>query len=261
MKEEQIPVTPEARKPSRADLLEARNSQLLAIIRRALDQIGADSFDAAHETLESASQLNLTKALARPGDPQAMRRAVAIIITRVEGDPCHITITRDTTGDYDLWFAADCLIRGWALAMSPTQQETYHKIDYRVVWADGELWKDNFDLYHITSPHFETLTEHVFPFIETYPVLQDHETGSPLINGVYVEQCVQEETVFYYTSSLTKTYEWHQSRRLKEWRYEEVEEADADSRPFIGPLPAEIRTQLPKLFPEIALIDAMPHAS
>lgn len=263
MRNQQLIVTSDGRKLSRAERLEARNSLLLSIIRKALDEIGADSFDAACETLSNASHLQLSSALKRDEDARAMRRTASIIITRVEGDPCHVVITRDTAGDDDLWFAADCLIRGWAQAMSPKEQETYHKTDYMVVWADGSIWKDNFDIYHITSPHFLTLTEHVFPYIETYPVLQEHETGSPLIGGVYVARCIQKEDArtFFYTSSLTKTYEWYQGRRLRDWRYHEVEEPANDSLPFVGPLPAEIRSELPKLFPEIALMDRVRHAA
>ena len=46
---------PTPRRMSRADRLEARNSLLLGIIRRVLDQLGADSVEAAAETLTSAS--------------------------------------------------------------------------------------------------------------------------------------------------------------------------------------------------------------
>jgi hypothetical protein len=250
---DQLPPPRKQREMSRADKLDARNSLLLNIIRRALEQVGADSYGAAVETLSSASRLNLTEALTG-GDAEAARLTQAIVIIRVEGDPCRVVITRDTTGNDDLWFAADCLLKGWALALSPTKQETYDKFEYFVVFGDGAIWEDTYDLYHISSPHFETLTQHVLPYVESYEVLQQHEVGSPIVNGVYVSKAIQGDRVFFYTSSTTQTFEWYQGRRSGDWRRSPVEEPAEDGTPFVGTLPGEIEAALPDAHPEFAVL-------
>lgn len=243
---------------SRADRLEARNSLLLGIMRRVLDQLGADCVGAAVETLTSASKLNLTHALTG-GDPKAARQTQAIVLIRVEGDGCRVVVTRDTHGD-DLWFAADSILKGMALALSPTKQELYDKFDLYVVWGDGQIYEDTYDLYQITSPHFETLTEHITGLVESYEILQQHEAGSPIANGVYVERLDQTAIggkVFYFTSSGTHTFMWHQGGRLGEWRRQPVGRIDDDARPFVGTLPDEIVAQLPEAHAEFALWEAV----
>ena len=243
---------------SRADHLEARNSLLLGIIRRALGQIGADSLGAAVETLTSASRLNLAHALSG-GDPEAARLTQAIVLIRVEGDACRVVVTRDTHGD-DLWFAADSILKGMALALSPTKQELYDKFDFYVVWGDGEIYEDTYDLYHITSPHFETLTEHVAGLVPSYEILRRHEAGSPIVNGIYVAKADQTSVgggVFYYTSSATQTYEWSQGRRLGDWGWQLVDGIDDDAEPFVGTLPDGIVAQLPEAHAEFALWQAV----
>lgn len=249
---------PTQRRMSRADRLETRNSLLLGIMRRVLDQLGADSIEAAVETLTSASKLNLTHALTG-GDPKLARLTQAIVLIRVEGDPCRIVVTRETHGD-DLWFAADSILKGMALALSPTKQELYDKFDFYVVWGDCRVYEDTYDLYHITSPHFETLTEHIAELVETYEILQQHEAGSPIVNGVYVARADQTAIggkVFYYTSSTTRTYEWHQGRRLGGWKRRPVERVDDDAEPFVGRLPEEIVAQLPEAHAEFAMWQAV----
>lgn len=249
---------PKPRRMSRADRLEARNSLLLGIMRRVLNQLGADCVDAAVETLTNASKLNLTHALTG-GDPKAARQTQAIVLIRVEGDGCRAVVTRDTHGD-DLWFAADSILKGMALALSPTKQELYDKFDLYVVWGDGQIYEDTYDLYHITSPHFETLTEHIAGLVESYEILQQHEAGSPVVNGVYVERLDQTAIggkVFYFTSSGTHTYMWHQGRRLGDWRRQLVERIDDDAEPFVGKLPDEIVAQLPEAHAEFALWEAV----
>ena len=250
---------PRPKRMSRADRLEARNSLLLSIIRRALDQIGSDSFGAAVETLTSASRLNLTYALTA-GDEAAARLTHAIVLIRVEGDPCRVVVMRDTAGDDDLWFAADTTLKAMAMALSPTKQETYDKFDFYVVWGDGRVYEDTYDLYHITSPHFETLTEHITRLVETYTILQQHEVGSPIVNGVYVAKADQTAfggKVFYYTSSTTHTYEWYEGRNPGDWRRQLVERIDDDAEPFVGKLPQEIVAQLPQAHDEFALWQAI----
>lgn len=249
---------PRLRRMSRADRLEARNSLLLGIIRRVLDQLGADSVEAAVETLTSASKLNLTHALTG-GDPKLARLTQAIVLIRIEGDPCRIVVTRETHGD-DLWFAADSTLKGMALALSPTKQELYDKFDFYVVWGDGQVYEDTYDLYHITSPHFETLTEHIAGLVESYEILRQHEAGSPIVNGVYVARADQTAIggkVFYYTSSTTRTYEWHQGRKLGGWKRRPVERLEDDAEPFVGRLPEEIVAQLPEAHAEFALWQAV----
>lgn len=245
---------PRPKRMSRADRLEARNSLLLDIIRRVLDQLGADCVGAAVATLTNASKLNLKHALTG-GDPKVARQTQAIVLIRVEGDGCRVVVTRDTHGD-DLWFAADSILKGMALALSTTKQELYDKFDFYVVWGDGQVYEDTYDLYHITSPHFETLTEHIAGLIESYEILQKHEAGSPIVNGVYVARADQTAIggkVFYYTSSTTRTYEWHQGRRLSGWNRRLVERVDDDAEPFVGRLPEEIVAQLPEVHAEFAL--------
>ncbi|MFL6284508.1 MAG: hypothetical protein ACJ74Q_15290 [Pyrinomonadaceae bacterium] len=247
------------RKMSRADRLEARNSLLLSIIRRALDQVGADCFGAAVETLSSASRLNLTEALTG-GDAKAARLTHAIVLTRVEGDPCRVIVTRDTALDDDLWFAADSILKGMALALSPAKQETYDKFKWFAVWGDGQFYEDTFDLYHISSPHFETLTEHVVALRDSYEALREHEAGSPIVNGVYVARADQTSIgggVFYYTSSTTQTFEWYQGRTSGDWRRQPSERADDDAEPFVGTLPPEIVAELPKAHAEFAVWQAL----
>jgi hypothetical protein len=249
---------PKPRRMSRADRLEARNSLLLDIIRRVLDQLGADCVGAAVETLTNASKLNLKHALTG-GDPKVARQTQAIVLIRVEGDGCRVVVTRDTHGD-DLWFAADSILKGMALALSPTKQELYNKFDFYVVWGDGKIYEDTYDLYHITSPHFETLTEHITSLVESYEILQQHEAGSPITNGVYVEVLDQTSMggkVFYFTASDTHTFMWHQGGRLGEWRRQPVERIDDDARPFVGTLPDEIVAQLPEAHAEFALWEAV----
>lgn len=249
---------PKPRRMSRADRLEARNSLLLGIIRRVLDQLGADSVEAAVETLTGASKLNLTHALTG-GDTKLARLTQAIVLIRVEGDPCRIVVTRETAGD-DLWFAADSILKGIALGLSPTKQEMYDKFDFYVVWGDGKIYEDTYDLYHITSPHFETLTEHIAGLVESYEFLQKHEVGSPIVNGVYVARADQTAIggkVFYYTSSTTRTYEWNQGGKLGSWKRRSVERVDDDAEPFVGRLPEEIVAQLPEAHAEFALWQAV----
>lgn len=243
---------------SRADRLEARNSLLLDIIRRVLDQLGADCVGAAVETLGYASKLNLKHALTG-GDPKVARQTQAIVLIRVEGDGCRIVVTRDTHGD-DLWFAADSILKGMALALSPTKQERFDKFDFYVVWGDGQIYEDTYDLYHITSPNFETLTEHIAKLVESYEILRQHEAGSPVVNGVYVAKADQTAIggkVFYYTSSNTRTYEWWEGRRLGDWRREHVGTPDDDAEPFIGTLPEGILSQLHEVHAEFAVWRAL----
>jgi hypothetical protein len=240
-----------SRKTPHAVSLEARNSLLHAVIRRALDQIGSDSFGAAAETLSSAARLDLTEALTG-GDEKAARLTQAIVLVRVEGDPCRVVVTRDTAGGDDLWFAADSILKGMALALSPSKVETYDKFDWFAVWGDGQTYQDTYDLYHVASPHFETLTEHVVSLRDSYEVLREHEAGSPIVNGVYVAKAVQDAKVFYYTSSTTQTYEWYQGGRLGDWRRQPVEEPDGDAEPFVGTLPPEIVAELPNAHAEFA---------
>jgi hypothetical protein len=246
---------PTPRRMSRADRLEARNSLLLGIIRRVLDQLGADSIEAAVETLNSASKLNLAHALTGR-DPKLARLTQAIVLIRVEGDPCRVVVTRDTAGDDDLWFAADCILKGMALALSPTKQELYDKFDFYVVWGDGQIYEDTYDLYHITSPHFETLTEHIAGLVESYEILQQHEAGSPIVNGVHVSRVVQGPRTFFYTSSTTQTYEWHE-KKFGAWVRQPVERADDDPEPFVGTLPPGIVSQLPEAHTEFAVWQAV----
>lgn len=243
---------------SRADRLEARNSLLLDIIRRVLDQLGADCVGAAVETLGYASKLNLKHALTG-GDPRVARQTQAIVLIRVEGDGCRIVVTRDTHGD-DLWFAADSILKGMALALSPTKQELFDKFDFYVVWGDGQIYEDTYDLYHITSPNFETLTEHIAKLVGSYEILRQHEAGSPITNGVHVEKLNQTAMggkVFYFTSSHTHTYMWHQGRKFGDWRREPVERIDDDAVPFVGTLPPEILAQLPEAHAEFAVWHAL----
>ena len=187
------------------------------------------------------------------GDTCAARLTQAIVLTRVEGDPCRVVITRDTGGDDDLWFAADSILKGMALTLSPTKQETYDKFDFFVVWGDEQIYEDTYDLYHISSPHFETLTQHILPLVESYEVLWHHEAGSPVVNGVYVAKAVQGTKVFFYTSSTTQTYEWYQANRLGDWRRQSVEGPDDDAEPFVGALPPEIVAELPNAHAEFAV--------
>jgi hypothetical protein len=246
---------PRPKRMSRADRLEARNSLLLDIIRRVLDQLGADCVGAAVETLTNASKLNLKHALTG-GDPRVARQTQAIVLIRVEGDPCRVVVTRDTAGDDDLWFAADCILKGMALALSPTKQELYDKFDFYVVWGDGQVYEDTYDLYHITSPHFETLTEHIAGLVESYAILQQHEAGSPVVNGVYVSRVVQGPRTFYYTCSTTQTCEWYE-KKFGAWVRQPVERADDDAEPFVGTLPPGLVAQLPEAHVEFAVWQAV----
>ncbi len=249
---------PRPKRMSRADRLEARNSLLLGIMRRVLDQLGADCVGAAVETLTHAAKLNLTQSLTG-GDPKVARQTQAIVLIRIEGDGCRVIVTRETHGD-DLWFAADSILKGMALALSPSKQELYDKFDLYVVWGDGQIYEDTYDLYHITSPHFETLTEHIAALVESYEILRQHEAGSPIVNGVYVAKADQTAIggkVFYYTSSDTRTYEWWEGRTPGDWQRQLVGTPEDDAEPFVGTLPPGIIAQLPQAHAEFALWQAL----
>lgn len=244
---------PPPRRMKRAERLEARNSTLLNIIRLALEQLGADEHDAAFQTLNNAARLDLSGAL-RAADPDAARRTQAIMLHRIEGDGARVVITRENA-EQDLWYAADCVLSGWALALSPLKQDTYDKIDYYVVFGDGEIWQDCIDLYHISSPKFETLTENIIPLIESYPILQEHEVGTQVINGVAVWCVEQGGHVSYYTATEMVIAWWYRSASGA-WHYRAMSDISEFAKPFIGVLPKDILTQLRNVHTEFATLPA-----
>lgn len=232
--------TPATRRPSRATRLEGRNSALLAVIGFALEQLGADEHDAAFATLKNARKLNLTGAL-EVLDPDAARKTQAILLRRYEGDTAYVVITRESP-DQDLWLAADSVVSGWALALSPSKQETYAKVEYTVFWGDGECYHDYFDIYHISSPKFVTLTEHAAAYIPSYDILQRHEVGTHVVNGVAVFRQESGGGVTYYTSSDTVFAMWYQAEGA--WRYRVVSSVKGFASPFVGTLPKGILLQM-----------------